>query len=60
MFVGKLLELEIIMNKTETRKTNITCFLSYVESRERKDIEVEGRVLGKNGIGEGQREGNIG
>jgi hypothetical protein len=48
------------MNKTETRKTNITCFLSYVESRERKDIEVEGRVLGKNGIGEGQREGNTG
>jgi hypothetical protein len=48
-FAGKWMELVIIMwsEISRTRKTNITYFLSYTESKFKKDIKVEAWLLGK-------------
>jgi hypothetical protein len=55
LFAGKCMELEIIMlsEVSRPRKTNITCFCSYAESRPTKTYKKEGEKvewLRKNNI----------
>jgi hypothetical protein len=45
---------------SNTQKVNSMCVLSYVESRKKKDEEVEGELLGrKKEISRGERESGM-